>query len=182
MLWLTGLPAAGKTTIAIALEFELRQSGLRVSRIDGDDLRRGLCADLGYSAADRSENVRRAASLARLFAESGGICIAALISPYRADREMARRMVAPAGFIEVYVATALDACRRRDPKGLYRKAELGELGEFTGISAPYEPPLAPEIVVHTERATPAQCAFSILEYLRLTSKNGGVARLLTWIM
>ncbi len=166
VVWLTGLPAAGKTTIAVALERALFDLGHQVYRIDGDDLRRGLCADLGYSAAHRSENVRRAAATAALFADGGLICIAALISPVRVDRERARSAVAPNRFIEVYVEASVEVCRRRDPKGLYARAARGEIGEFTGVSAPYEQPLSPEVVVRTELQQPKECVERIIDCLR----------------
>jgi adenylyl-sulfate kinase len=166
VIWLTGLPAAGKTTIAVELERMLFDVGRHVYRIDGDELRLDLCAKLGYSTADRAENVRRAAALAAHFADAGLICIAALISPLRIDRESARRVVAPNQFIEVYVATSIETCRSRDPKGLYAKAARGEIAEFTGVSAPYEPPLCPEVVVPTEQCEPSQCASQILAYIQ----------------
>lgn len=162
VIWLTGLPAAGKTTIAIALEQALLSEHRRVVRLDGDDLRRGLSADLGFSAADRSENVRRAAAIASLFAAGGLVCIVALISPLRADRDKARRSVAPHRFIEVYVATPLMVCRQRDPKGLYARAERGEIGEFTGVSAPYEPPSSPEVIVHTDTENVDHCVARVI--------------------
>jgi adenylyl-sulfate kinase len=165
VVWLTGLPASGKTTTALHLERALFDSGRRVFRLDGDELRRGLCADLGYSAADRKENVRRAASVAALFGEAGFICIAAFISPFRADRDLARQMAAPNRFVEVHVATPLEICRQRDRKGLYERASAGQIADFTGISSPYEAPLHPEITLRPESETPAQCVQKILAYL-----------------
>jgi adenylyl-sulfate kinase len=156
IVWLTGLSGAGKTTLARALETELRQAGQSVCVLDGDCLRRGLCADLGFSPEDRQENIRRVGAVARLFADAGLVCIVALISPYRRDRDRARA-AAPAGrFIEVFINAPLDVCERRDPKGLYARARAGELKEFTGISAPYEPPLAPEVELRTDRRSVAE--------------------------
>ena len=166
VIWLTGLSASGKTTIAVELERALEEAGRRIARIDGDELRRGLCADLGYSAADRSENVRRAAAWAAASADAGFIAIVALISPFRADREAARRAVIPSRFIEVYVATPIEVCRRRDPKGLYARADRGEIAEFTGISSPYEPPDFPEIVLETDQTAPIENVARIVDYLR----------------
>lgn len=157
VVWLTGLSGAGKTTIAQALEVELRRGGQPVCVLDGDGLRRGLCADLGFSPGDRQENIRRVGEVARLFADAGLICIVALISPYRRDRERARA-AAPAGrFLEVFVNSPLEVCERRDPKGLYARARAGELKDFTGISAPYEPPFAPELELRTDQIDVGQC-------------------------
>ncbi len=157
VVWLTGLSGAGKTTIARALELELRRSGRAVCVLDGDCLRRGLCSDLGFSPEDRQENIRRVGEVARLFANAGLICIVALISPYRCDRDRARA-AAPAGrFLEVYVNSPLEVCEWRDPKGLYARARTGELKDFTGISAPYEPPLAAELELRTDQLAVAEC-------------------------
>ena len=154
---MTGLSGAGKTTIARALERELHGAGWRVCVLDGDCLRRGLCADLGFSPEDRQENIRRVGEVARLFADAGMICIVALISPYRQDRARARAAAPGNRFLEVFVNSPLDVCERRDPKGLYARARAGELKEFTGVSAPYEPPLAPEVELRTDLEDIAQC-------------------------
>jgi adenylyl-sulfate kinase len=164
VIWLTGLSAAGKTTLAIALERALFDSGHLVYRIDGDEMRRGLCQNLGFAAEDRSENIRRAGAVAALFADAGFICIAAFISPLRADRELARRTAPPGRFIEVHVATPLAVCRERDPKQLYARATRGEIPEFTGISAPYETPLHAEVVVHAGRDSVGQCVDQIVRH------------------
>jgi bifunctional enzyme CysN/CysC len=148
VLWLTGLPAAGKSTLAMAVEQALFQRGYQVYVLDGDNVRRGLNANLGFSPADRTENIRRVGEVAALFADAGLICITAFISPYRADRERARR-AAGGNFHEVYVRADLATCERRDPKGLYRRARAGEIPDFTGVSAPYEEPEAPELVIDT---------------------------------
>jgi bifunctional enzyme CysN/CysC len=148
VLWLTGLPAAGKSTLAMAVEQALFQRGYQVYVLDGDNVRRGLNANLGFSPADRTENIRRVGEVAALFADAGLICITAFISPYRADRERARR-AAGGNFHEVYIRADLATCERRDPKGLYRRARAGEIPDFTGVSAPYEEPEAPELVIDT---------------------------------
>lgn len=165
VVWLTGLSASGKSTLAVELERELFKCGRQVFRLDGDNLRHGLCSDLGFSPEARKENIRRIGEVARLFADAGLVCITAFISPYRSDRALARAC-APAGrFIEVYVNAPLSVCEQRDPKGLYAKARAGVLKEFTGISSPYEPPLNPEVVVRTDQATVEQCLHAILEKL-----------------
>lgn len=157
VVWLTGLSGAGKTTIARALELELRRAGRAVCVLDGDCLRRGLCSDLGFTPADRQENIRRVGEVARLFADAGLICVVALISPYRLDRARARA-AAPAGrFLEVYVNSPLAVCEGRDPKGLYARARAGELKNFTGVSAPYEAPDSAEIELHTDQHSVAKC-------------------------
>src|SRR6478736_9320725 len=157
IVWLTGLSGAGKTTIARALEVELRRSGRAVWVLDGDCVRRGLCSDLGFTPADRQENIRRVSLVAQLFADAGLICIVALISPYRRDRDRARS-AAPAGrFLEVFVHSSLEVCERRDPKGLYARARAGELKDFTGISAPYEPPLTAEVELRTDQLAVGEC-------------------------
>jgi adenylyl-sulfate kinase len=151
VIWLTGLSGAGKTTTAQALETALRANGRAVCVLDGDCLRRGLCSDLGFSSTDRQENIRRVGEVARLFADAGLICVVALISPYRRDRDRARAAAPPGKFIEVYINAPLEICEQRDPKGLYARARAGELKDFTGISAPYEPPLHPEVELPTAR-------------------------------
>ncbi len=151
VVWFTGLSGSGKSTLATELERHLYALGRHVYLLDGDNLRHGLCSDLGFSAADRSENIRRAAEVARLMADAGFICLAAFISPLRSDRDRARALFPSDRFLEAYVATPIEVCRRRDPKGLYARADAGTLKEFTGVSAPYEPPLAPEIVLNADR-------------------------------
>lgn len=146
-VWLTGLPAAGKSTLACAIEARLRAGGLAPYVLDGDELRTGLCADLDFSAAGRAENVRRVAHSARLLADAGCIAITALVSPYAADRHLAREVHASSGlvFVEVFVNTPLEVCVRRDPKGLYARAHAGDLANMTGYNDPYEPPATPEV-------------------------------------
>jgi len=165
-VWLTGLSASGKSSVAFALEKQLNERGVHTYVLDGDNLRHGLCGDLGFSPADRDENIRRAGAVAGLFADAGVLVIAAFISPYRAGRDAARERVG-ANFFEVHVATPLGVCRARDPKGLYQRAESGEIANFTGISAPYEEPLSPELVLDTvpEGRTPEDCASRIAALL-----------------
>lgn len=156
-LWLTGLSASGKSTLAQGLAERLLSRGLHCKVIDGDELRRGLCADLGFSRADRRENIRRVAEICRILNSAGVIAIAALISPYRDDRELARKIVGDAAFREVWIAASLEACEARDPKGLYRKARAGKIATFTGISDPYEPPLVPHLALDTHQLTVPEC-------------------------
>lgn len=165
VVWFTGLSGSGKSTIANELERQLYALGRHVYLLDGDNLRHGLCSDLGFSAADRTENIRRAAEVARLLADAGLICLAAFISPLRADRDRARALLPAGRFIEVHVATPVDVCRRRDPKGLYARADAGTLKEFTGVSAPYEAPLAPEITLQADRDSVATSVSRLLTLL-----------------
>lgn len=147
VMWFTGLSASGKSTLAIALEKELFNRGHQVMVLDGDNVRHGLCSDLGFSPEDRRENLRRIGEAAKLFLESGTIVLAAFVSPYRVDREQVRSMMPHGEFVEVYCQCDVDICSQRDPKGLYAKAKKGEISNFTGISAPYEEPLRPEITL-----------------------------------
>jgi len=153
IVWLTGLSGAGKSTLAIALERRLFDEGRQVCVLDGDIVRTGLCEDLGFSAEDRTENIRRIGEVARLMAGAGLVVIVAFISPFRADRERVRACMPAGRFTEVYVSTSLEVCEERDTKGLYAKARTGELTDFTGISSPYESPEAPEVIVPTEQLT-----------------------------
>ena len=162
-IWLTGLSGAGKSTIASRLEQRLMAAGRHTYVIDGDNVRHGLNRDLGFTEADRAENVRRVAEVARLMVDAGLIVIVSLISPYRAERRLARSLFEPGAFIEVFVDTPLDECERRDPKGLYAKARSGALPNFTGIDSPYEPPQSPEIHLRTSGQTVDQCIATILE-------------------
>jgi adenylylsulfate kinase len=151
-LWLTGLPAAGKSTIASALEHVLVQRGIHAFRLDGDNIRHGLNANLGFSREDRAENIRRIGEVAKLFAESGCIAITAFISPYEQDRDANRKLHEESGleFFEVFVDTPLEVCERRDPKGQYKKARSGVIKGFTGVDDPYEPPRKPDLVLKTD--------------------------------
>ena len=148
VLWFTGLSGSGKSTIANATEHKLHELGYKTMVLDGDNIRMGLCKDLGFSPQDRSENILRISEVAKLFAESGTIVLTAFISPYREDREMARSIIGP-DFIEIFVDTPLDVCEARDPKGLYKKARAGEIKGFTGIDSPYEAPLRPDMIIDT---------------------------------
>jgi len=149
ILWFTGLSGSGKSTLAHAVEERLHQAGCQTFVLDGDNIRHGLCGDLGFSDADRVENIRRIGEVAKLFVEAGVITLTAFISPFRADREKVRGLVMHGDFIEVYCRASLDVCEQRDPKGLYKKARAGQISAFTGISSPYEEPEAPELIVET---------------------------------
>jgi bifunctional enzyme CysN/CysC len=166
-VWLTGLSGAGKSTIGDALVRRLHDEGFDHYRLDADDLRDGLCSDLGFSAEDRAENVRRVGEVALLFARRGHLSVVSIISPYAAGRAQARerhqRVGAP--FVEVYIATPIEVCEARDPKGLYRRARAGELTGFTGVSSPYEPPEAPEVVLDASACAPADCAAILYDHL-----------------
>ena len=160
-VWLTGLSGSGKSSVADALERRLHARGVRTLVLDGDNLRHGLNRDLGFSAAERAENIRRTAETARLLVESGAVAIVSLISPLRADRDAARALFAPEDFVEVFVDAPVELCARRDPKGLYAKALRGEIAEFTGVSAPYEAPLAPELRLDAAAVSPAEGAEAV---------------------
>jgi adenylyl-sulfate kinase len=170
VIWLTGLSGAGKSSIAAELERIILQQGNAAYILDGDKVRCGLCSDLKFSPADRKENVRRLGEVAKLFADAGIICIVALISPYREDRQLARRLVSQGQFLEVYVNAPIEVCEQRDPKGLYARARAGEIKDFTGISAPYEPPEKPELELPTDRLTIAESVEKILNYLATADK------------
>ena len=161
-IWLTGLSGAGKSTIATELEKQLILSGHAAFCMDGDNIRFGLSRDLGFAPQDRTENIRRIAEVCKLFNDAGILVVTAFISPYRADRAMAREIIGTSRFVEVYLATSLETCERRDPKGLYKKARAGEIKEFTGISAPYEPPLYPTLAVDTGALSVADSVSEIL--------------------
>jgi len=149
ILWFTGLSGAGKSTLAHAVEEELHQRGCRTFVLDGDNVRHGLCGDLGFSNEDRIENIRRVGEIAKLFMEAGVIVLTAFISPFRSDRERVRGMVEHGDFIEIYCDSPLEVCETRDVKGMYKKARAGQIAEFTGITSPYEVPENPELVVDT---------------------------------
>jgi adenylyl-sulfate kinase len=166
-VWFTGLSGSGKSTVASVLTALLTARGVLTYTLDGDNLRHGLNGDLGFSAADRAENVRRVGEVARLFADAGVIALVPLISPYRAGRDHARSLHVAAGleFVEVFVDTPIEVCEQRDPKGLYKKARAGELTGFTGIDDPYEPPLAPELVLRAGEMSAEAGAAAVLEQL-----------------
>ena len=165
VIWLTGLSGSGKSTIGYALERRLNGSRHLTYVLDGDNVRHGLCSDLGFSHDDRTENIRRIGEVAALFADAGLIIITSFISPYRSDRDLARQRVPAGKFIEVFLDVPVEVCERRDPKGLYRKARAGEIPEFTGVSAPYERPDAPEIALDTDAAPLDACVDTIIQYL-----------------
>ena len=164
VLWLTGLSASGKSSLAMGLEHALMGLGYSCYVLDGDNMREGLNSNLGFSPVDRAENIRRAGETAALFADAGLICITAFISPYRTDRDLARHVCRHA-FHEVYVAADLATCEARDPKGLYKKARAGHLPDFTGIGAPYEPPESPELIVDTSREPIASSLERLVDYV-----------------
>jgi adenylylsulfate kinase len=164
-IWLTGLSGSGKSTIANELDYELTRRGARSFVLDGDNIRMGLNKGLGFSPDDRKENIRRIGEVAKLFTSAGIINVTAFISPYREDRDQARSVQDAGDFIEVYVSCALDVCEQRDPKGLYVKARAGQIPEFTGISAPYEEPERPELVVPSDRQSVQESVKQIIGYL-----------------
>jgi len=165
VIWFTGLSSSGKSTIARAVEEHLFELGHTSYVLDGDNIRHGLNKNLGFSPEDREENIRRIGEVAKLFADGGIIAMTAFISPYRKDRDQARSLLAEGEFIEVYVKVSLDMAEQRDPKGLYKKARAGEIPEFTGISAPYEEPLNPEIVIDTDKMGVDQSSDAVIRYL-----------------
>lgn len=161
-LWMTGLSGAGKSTLANALEQELNKKGKHTYILDGDNLRHGLNSDLGFSEADRNENVRRAAAAAQLMVDAGLIVIVGLISPFKKERDWARSQFKENQFKEIYISTSLKECEHRDTKGLYQKARRGKVKDFTGIDSPYEPPENPDVTIDTENRTVDECVHMIL--------------------
>lgn len=166
VIWFTGLSGAGKSTIANALEHKLFEQGRHCYLLDGDNVRHGLNGDLGFTDADRVENIRRIGEAAKLFVDAGLIAMTAFISPFRVEREMARGLVDDDEFIEVHVATSLDVCEERDPKGLYKKARAGEIPNFTGIDSDYEAPEKPELVIDAGANDVNACVEQLLAYLK----------------
>jgi adenylylsulfate kinase len=164
-IWLTGLSGSGKSTLAVAAEKALHDRGKLTYILDGDNVRHGLNRNLGFSPEDRTENIRRIGEVAKLFTDAGAIVFTSFISPYRADRDQVREIMNDGDFIEVHVAASLDVCEGRDVKGLYQKARAGEIPEFTGISAPYEEPVQPELVIDTGGQTLEQSVAALVEYL-----------------
>ncbi len=173
-IWLTGLSGSGKSTLAQALAVELRRRGRRVEVLDGDEIREHLSRGLGFSRADRDTNIRRIGYVAKLLSRNGVDVITAAISPYRAVRDEMRRTIP--GFVEVYVKASLEACIRRDVKGLYRKALAGEIPNFTGVSDPYEEPLSPDVVVDTERETVSESVARVLRHLGARREAAALGR------
>jgi adenylylsulfate kinase len=166
VLWFTGLPSSGKSTLAHAVEQQLFAQGCRSFVLDGDNVRHGLCADLGFSAVERTENVRRIGELARLLIEAGTITLAAFISPFTADRARLRSMFARGDFLEIYCECPVAVCEARDPKGMYQRARAGEIAGFTGVSSPYEIPQHPELTVNTAQHPVDACVAQVLELAR----------------
>jgi len=164
-VWLTGLSGSGKSTIAVALEKDLCARGVRSYILDGDNIRHGLNKNLGFSPADRTENIRRIGEVAKLFTDAGLVALTAFISPYRADRDQVRAIMQAGDFIEVFVDCPVETCEERDVKGLYKKARAGEIPEFTGISAPYEAPARPELVLDTQAQSVDQSVAALVDYL-----------------
>lgn len=166
-VWFTGLSGSGKSTVAFTLEHALVESGHLAYVLDGDNIRHGLNKNLGFSPEDREENIRRIGEVSKLFADAGVLAFTSFISPYRKDRDQARKIHEDAGltFIEVYVYAPLEVCEKRDPKGLYQKAREGKIPEFTGISAPYEEPLKPEILLDVTNITPQEAAAQVMNYM-----------------
>ena len=166
ILWFTGLSACGKSTIANAVDRKLHDAGVHTFVLDGDNIRMGLNKNLGFSADDRAENIRRIGEVAKLFADAGVITATAFISPYLADRDKVRALMGQGGFIEVYVNASLETCEARDPKGLYKKARAGEIKSFTGISDPYEAPVKPELVLDSNTKGIDELSNEVIAYLK----------------
>ena len=166
ILWFTGLSGAGKSTLAHAVEDHLHKLGIRTFVLDGDNIRRGLCKDIGFSNEDRTENIRRIGEVSKLLMDAGIITLTAFISPFRKDRQIVRDLVNKGDFIEIYCNADLAVCESRDTKGLYRKARAGQIPEFTGISSPYEKPEQPELVLETGNLGINECVNQVIKYLQ----------------
>lgn len=166
ILWFTGLSGAGKSTLAHAVEEHLHQMGCRTFVFDGDNVRHGLCSDLGFSSEDREENIRRVGEMTKLFLEAGVIALTAFISPFRNDRGRVRALVPHGDFLEIYCKCALNVCEDRDVKGLYKRARSGEIKDFTGISSPYEEPVDPELVIETDSLSLEESVLKVLDLLK----------------
>jgi len=164
VLWFTGLSGSGKSTLANALDVELHGRGIKTVLLDGDNVRHGLCGNLGFSADDRHENLRRIAEVAKLMADTGLVVLTAFVSPYRSDRDRARAIVGPERFAEIYVDAPVEVCATRDVKGLYAKAQAGLITDFTGVNSPYEAPLAPELTVASGSEPLTQSAAHVLQW------------------
>ena len=170
LVWFTGLPSSGKSTIAFTVEHALVSQGRLAYVLDGDNIRHGLNKNLGFSAEDREENIRRIGEVGKLFADAGVITLSSFVSPYKADRDAVRELLAEGEFLEVFVNTPLALCEERDPKGLYKKARSGEIPNFTGISDPYEPPVSPELEIKTDTCTVEEAAQQVLDLLAQRGK------------
>ncbi len=173
VLWFTGLSACGKSTIANTVDHLLHSMGKHSYVLDGDNIRMGLNKNLGFSADDRAENIRRIGEVAKLFAESGTITLTAFISPYRADRDKVRAIMGPGDFVEIFVDASLETCEKRDPKGLYKKARAGEIKGFTGIDDPYEAPEKPELVLDSNGKGIDELAQEVVDYLQANGYLAG---------
>jgi len=165
IVWFTGLSGSGKSTIAHMVEEQLHQMGCRTYVFDGDNVRHGLCADIGFSPHDRTENIRRIGEMVKLFLDAGMIALTAFISPFMRDRESVRKLVDAGDFVEIYCRCPLEVCEQRDVKGMYKRARAGEIRDFTGISSPYEPPGNPDLTVDTDKSTPEECAERVIRLL-----------------
>lgn len=165
-IWFTGLPSSGKSTIAHAVERKLFELGVRTYTFDGDNIRHGLCSDLGFSPEDRAENLRRIAEVIRLFLDAGIVVLAAFVSPYKKDREKVKKIISEKDFIEIYCRCPVEVCEKRDPKGLYKKARAGEIKNYTGISAPYEEPENPALVLDTHILSLEESVSKVLELIK----------------
>jgi adenylylsulfate kinase len=172
VIWFTGLSGSGKSTLAHTVEARLHGQGCRTYVFDGDNVRHGLCADLGFSPAERSENIRRIGEMSKLFLDAGVVALTAFISPYHKDRHFVRELVGEANFVEIYVRCPLAVCESRDIKGLYRRARAGQIKDFTGISAPYEEPQHADLILDTDQATVEECVNRIMQFLA----ERGIAR------
>ena len=175
ILWFTGLSGSGKSTLAHAVEDYLHKTGVSTFVLDGDNVRHGLCSDLGFSDSDRAENIRRVGELAKLMAEAGVITLTAFISPFKSDRETARKLVPQGDFLEIYCLCPIETCEQRDVKGLYKKARAGEIPFFTGIGSPYEAPERPELVVNTHEQTLDESVANIVNLLMQRGVINGAA-------
>jgi adenylylsulfate kinase len=175
LIWFTGLSGSGKSTIAFTLEHALVQRGHLAYALDGDNIRHGLNKNLGFSAEDRAENIRRIAEVGKLYVDTGIITMTSFISPYRADRDAARETIGAGDFFEIFVDTPIEVCEERDPKGLYKKARAGEIKGFTGIDDPYEAPDKPEMVIDTSKMSPQEATVAICEMLEKAGKIKALA-------
>jgi adenylyl-sulfate kinase len=169
LVWFTGLSAAGKSTLADCLAFKLHRFGIHTAVLDGDTIRCGLNRDLDFTSKGRTENIRRVSEVSQILLDAGLLVIAAFVSPYRKDRDAVRKKISPLPFVEVYVKTPIAICETRDPKGLYQRARLGKIGEFTGINAEYEEPLEADIVIPTTQESPEEASQRIIQHLQARS-------------
>lgn len=165
VLWFTGLPSSGKSTIAHAVEKKLHNMRIKTYTLDGDNVRHGLCSDLGFSPKDREENLRRIGEMIKLFLDAGVVVLAAFVSPFRKDRERVRNMLSKRDFVEIYCKCPVDVCEMRDPKGMYKKAKQGEIKDYTGVSAPYEEPESPNLILDTNNVSITENLKKVLQFI-----------------